>query len=295
VLEFTVALARRTGERLREVLGRLPRGQVAFKGCRDMVTAADREAQRFIAAQIEARFPADAIVAEESLRRGGSSGRVWIVDPLDGTTNFVHGHPMFCVSLALAEGFTDGPVPEESACDGQTSGYFPAGKLPRLRAAAICAPILGETYWAERGGGSWLNGSRLTASGEGDLGRMLVATGFAYRRNELKNSNLENFSRVALEVQGIRRGGSAALDLCYVAAGRFDAFWELYLKPWDVAAGMLLVREAGGEVTDLAGRDRGLEGVAVLAGGEKARAALEPILEGPDPAWAAQERRRLRA
>lgn len=293
MLEFARSLAEEAGKRLLDACGRIEERQIDFKGRRDMVTETDRRLEAFLTGRIADSFPEDAVLAEESIRRSGTTGRVWIVDPLDGTTNFVHGHPMFCVSIAMAEGYTRIPEPDLIASDEGVSGFFVPGNYPRLRLGVVSAPALGELYWAEKGAGAWLNGRRLRVSTEADLGRCLVATGFAYRRNEVANSNLGNFSRLALQVQGIRRGGSAALDLCFVAAGRFDAFWELYLKPWDVAAGIILVEEAAGRVTDFRGRQTAIEGVDILASNGAVHEQVRGLLEGPDPAWAAGERANL--
>jgi myo-inositol-1(or 4)-monophosphatase len=295
MLEFAKTIAAETGRQLLEAYGRLDEGQIDFKGRRDMVTAVDRSAEAYLAAEITRRFPDDAILAEESIRRSGTSGRVWIVDPVDGTTNFVHGHPMFCVSIALAEGYEGMPDSGAGVFDAGASGFLRPANDPRLVLGVVNAPAMGEIFWGERGGGAWLNGRRVGVSATRDLARCLVATGFAYRRNELSNDNLGNFARMALRVQGIRRGGAAALDLCYVAAGRFDAFWELYLKPWDVAAGILLVREAGGQVTGIDDRCRPLEGVELLASNGQVHELVRPILEGPDETWAASEREKLSA
>jgi myo-inositol-1(or 4)-monophosphatase len=292
VLAFTRALAEEAAGRLAEAYGTIDESAVESKGRRDLVTEVDRRTETFLAARIAARFPDDAILGEESIRRPGRSGRVWILDPLDGTTNFVHGHPMFCVSLALAEGYT-GPPRADSVFDARASGFFDPGSLPRPVLGVVAAPLLRETFWAERGGGAWLNERRVRVTRARDLGEALVATGFAYRRNELANDNLANFGRLALRVRGVRRGGSAALDLCYVAAGRFGAFWELYLKPWDVAAGMLLVEEAGGRVTDFAGGARAIEGVEVLATNGALHEPVRALLEGADPRWASGERLKL--
>jgi myo-inositol-1(or 4)-monophosphatase len=292
VLAFTRALAEEAAGRLAEAYGTIDESAVESKGRRDLVTEVDRRTEAFLAARIAARFPDDAILGEESIWRPGRSGRVWILDPLDGTTNFVHGHPMFCVSLALAEGYT-GPPRADSAFDTRASGFFDPGSLPRPVLGVVAAPLLRETFWAERGGGAWLNGRRVRVTRARDLGDALVATGFAYRRNELANDNLGNFGRLALRTRGVRRGGSAALDLCYVAAGRFGAFWELYLKPWDVAAGMLLVEEAGGRVTDFAGGARAIEGVEVLASNGALHEPVRVLLEGADPQWASGERVKL--
>jgi len=298
MIEFARALAAEAAALLAERYERVDPGAVDFKGRRDLVTDTDRRAEELLAKAIEQRCPDDAIVGEESIRKAGRSGRVWILDPLDGTTNFVHGHPMFCVSLALAEGYAGEPGPD-ALLDDRASGFFFPDRLPLPVLGVVHAPVLGESFWAERGQGAWRAAGRtpregtprpMRVSANAVLADALVATGFAYRRNEVSNPNLENFSRLALHARGIRRGGSAALDLCYVAAGRFDAFWELYLKPWDVAAGLLLVEEAGGRVTDLAGRPRGIEGVEILATNGLLHAEMRALLEGPDLRWVRDER-----
>lgn len=289
---FAIRLAREAGEMLKRAYGTLGEQQVDFKGRRDMVTAADRAVEEFLATRIAAECPEDGILAEEAIRRDGNSGRVWILDPLDGTTNFVHGHPMFCVSIAVAEGYGGIPDPQRTELAPRDSGFFDPHHPITPHLGVVHAPILRELYWAERGAGAWLNDRAIHVSAERNLARSLVATGFAYRRNELENNNLTNFAKVALQVQGVRRGGAASLDLAYVAAGRFDAFWELYLKPWDVAAAMVLVREAGGWVTDIAGADRALEGVEVLASNGALHGELAGMLARADEDWAAAERPR---
>jgi len=293
VIEFARRLAAEAAALLLEHYGRIDAASVDFKGRRDLVTAADRRVEALLAATIERHAPEDAILGEEGVRRPGRSGRVWILDPLDGTTNFVHGHPLFCVSVALAEGYAGAPGAAEGL-DPNASGFFAPGPLPEVLLGVVHAPVLGETYWAERGGGAFLGARRLQVSANGNLENALLATGFAYRLHELANSNLGNFSRLALRARGIRRGGSAALDLCFVAAGRFDAFWELYLKPWDVAAGMLLVAEAGGRVSDLLDRPRALEGTEMLATNGRLHDPMRELLEGADPAWAESERAKLK-
>ena len=292
MLAFTRDLVEEAAARLAAGVGTVGEGGVDQKGRRDLVTAVDRDVEALIAQRITARFPDDAILGEEAVRRPGRSGRVWIVDPLDGTVNFVHQHPMFCVSIALAEGYT-GPPRAGMEFDARASGFFDPARLPRVRLGAVGAPLLRETYWGERGGGAWLNGRRLRVATTPDVEDALVATGFAYRRNEVANNNLGNFNRLALRARGVRRGGSAALDLFYVAAGRFAAFWELYLKPWDVAAGTLLVEEAGGRITDFANGPRAIEGVEVLASNGLLHEPVRGMLEGADPAWARGEREKL--
>jgi myo-inositol-1(or 4)-monophosphatase len=231
------------GEILLGHLGRIERGRVGRKSSpRDLVTEADVAAERALVAVLRSAFPEHRIEAEEEVRDEGSEAPRWFLDPLDGTVNFVHGLPAFAVSIAL----------------------WAAGK-PEV--AVVHAPRLGETFLALRGGGAFLNGERLRVSGTSELGEAVLATGFPYRRNELRPSNLENFAAFFYDVRDLRRMGSAALDLAYTAAGRFDGYWELYLSPHDVAAGGLLVSEAGGVVTDASGGDDWLRGGHIVAAG----------------------------
>jgi len=245
ILEEARAAALAAGKVLMEHFGRLSAGQVGHKGVeRDLVTAADLDAERAIVARLRERFPGHAIEAEEETHERSSTASLrWFVDPLDGTVNFVHALPMFAVSIALY----DGETPE---------------------VAVVHAPRLDETFWATREGGAFLDGRRIAVSHAERLGEAILATGFPYRRNELSNSNLENFNAFFYHVRGLRRMGSAALDLAYVAAGRLDGFWELHLAPHDVAAGALLVREAGGIVRDAKGGEDWLRGGHIVAAGE---------------------------
>jgi myo-inositol-1(or 4)-monophosphatase len=199
--------------------------EVREKGRADLVTAVDEAAERAISEIIRSVFPGDRIVGEELSSERVHTGRRWYVDPIDGTTNFVHGHPFVCVSIAFAD--DDGPA-----------------------AAIVHAPLLGEIYRATRGGGAWIDGRRLRVTRTDDPARALLATGFPFKGG--KGSLDAYMLLVADAVRGtrdVRRAGSAALDLAFVAAGRVDGFFELGLAPWDVAAGMLLVAEAGGRVT----------------------------------------------
>jgi myo-inositol-1(or 4)-monophosphatase len=252
VLELARGAAEEAGAVLMAHLGRLSEQDVRSKGvARDLMTAADLASERLLVSRLRDAFPEHAIEAEEETRDPGAEGRGprWFLDPLDGTINFVHGLPLFCVSMGLVE-------------DGQ----------PKV--AVVHAPRLGETFWAVRGGGAFLDGERLSVSDTSELGDAILATGFPYRRGELEHDNLENFSRFFYSVRGLRRMGSAALDLAYTAAGRFDGFWELHLAPHDVAAGALLVREAGGEVTDAAGGDDWLRGGSIVAAGSALAGAI---------------------
>ncbi|MGB9604270.1 MAG: inositol monophosphatase family protein [Bryobacteraceae bacterium] len=210
-----------------------------LKGEFDLVTEADRASEALIIERLRSHFPTHAIVAEESGGVSSSSGYCWYVDPLDGTTNFAHGFPAFCVSLALAR-------------EGQ------------LLCGVIYDPLHQELFEAERGAGASLNGRRIQVSRVSRVTDSLLATGFPSRKRHL-NVNVHFYYQVAMLSHGVRRAGSAALDLAYVACGRLDAFWEFGLNPWDMAAGVLMVEEAGGRVTDMRGGPASLTGPHVLA------------------------------
>jgi myo-inositol-1(or 4)-monophosphatase len=227
--EKTVAveLAEATGAMLRQELGRARRVEAKDSPI-NLVTEMDRRAEAIIVDRLRREFPDDAILAEESGASGGRSGRRWIVDPLDGTTNYAHGVPIFAVSIALEE-------------------------RNRIVLGAIHDPNQRETFVAERGGGAHLNGARLAVSGTKRLDESLLATGFPYDIRATNDTNLSEFGVFSLRARSVRRTGSAVLHLAYLAAGRFDGYWELRLGPWDVAAGWLMVEEAGGRVTDLVG------------------------------------------
>jgi myo-inositol-1(or 4)-monophosphatase len=212
-----------------------------LKGSRDFVTEVDRTAERIITEVLLAAEPGSRMVGEELQPEVVTDGLVWIVDPLDGTTNFLHDFPSYAVSIA-------------AAVDGV------------LEAAAVVNVPRGDSYSATRGGGAWQGDRRLTVSGIRDPAFALIGTGFPFKDTEWLGEYLEQFRRIAGATSGIRRPGAAALDLADVAAGRFDGFWERHLSAWDIAAGTLLVREAGGRVTDYAGRDVGIEHTAVVAG-----------------------------
>ncbi len=206
----------------------------------DIVTDADRASEDLILEALGKEFPDHDIVSEETpLEIHGSKWR-WLVDPLDGTVNFAHGFPAFCVSIALME----------------------AGELV---AGIVYDPLRKERFWATRGGGAFVNEHTIRVSSATALNRSLVATGFPYDRSTSPDNNVAEFSRVITHVQGMRRAGSAAMDLAYVAGGRLDGFWELKLKPWDQAAGMLLVSEAGGRVTDRYGMPCPVDTLSVVA------------------------------
>jgi myo-inositol-1(or 4)-monophosphatase len=237
-LSFAMALAGEAGLLLKSNL--YDHHTIDFKGEIDIVTEADRISEALILSAIHKQYPGHDVLSEESVAtRNGSSFR-WIIDPLDGTTNYAHGYPVFCVSIALER--------EGEICLG-----------------VVFNPMLDEMFAAEKGEGTFLNGRRLSVSATAILSHGLLATGFPYDIRESKDNNINYFVEMARKAQAIRRAGSAALDLAYVAAGRFDGFWELKLRPWDTAAACLLVREAGGLVTDLFGAPFELQSPHVLA------------------------------
>jgi myo-inositol-1(or 4)-monophosphatase len=242
MLEFAVRLAREAGEMLLRSYGHVERGEVGYKGWRNLVTETDVAVEERLARAIAERFPGHGIVGEERVKKPPAPGEShrWVIDPLDGTTNFVHAHPFFCVSIGLWRG------------DQGVLGV-------------VNAPYLDELFTAEVGGGAYLNGVRSSVSEERDLRHALLASGFAYSQDHDVNTNLENWSRLSLVCRGLRRCGAAALDLAYVACGRYEGFWELNLSPWDVAAGAVLVLEAGGRVTDVSGGPSWTEGREILA------------------------------
>jgi myo-inositol-1(or 4)-monophosphatase len=227
LLHFAERTAREAGVLLMDHFACLDPSEIRHKGEIDLVTRADVESERHIVAAIRSAYPGHTIGAEEEVREE-ESARHWIVDPLDGTTNFAHALPVFAVSMA-------------HVVDG------------RVVVSAVHAPYLRETFTAARGNGARLNGKPIGVSTRADLRESVLATGFYYHRRTVADNNLEAFRRFILDVQGLRRMGAAAIDLCYVACGRFDAFWEPHLAPHDMAPGALVVQEAGGRVTDYLG------------------------------------------
>ncbi len=256
MLNIAVRAARSAGQVILRHMDRLDTLQVSEKHRNDFVTEVDRLAEQAIIRTIHKAYPGHAIQAEES-GRSGEDRHLWIIDPLDGTTNFVHGFPHFGVSIAL-----------------QTDG--------RLEQAVVYDPVREEIFTASRGAGAQLNNKRLRLDPRRKLARALLGTGFPFRAREHLDTYLATFRALFGEVADIRRAGSAALDLAYVAAGRLDGFWELGLKPWDMAAGALLVREAGGLVTDFAGGSGWSESGNIVAGAPKVCHAIlqriQPLL-----------------
>ena len=228
-LDLAKELAIAAGDLLYSYYGHLRRRHADRKGGlrRDLVSRADREAEQLLFERIP---DGDDVLGEEGSARSTGAERCWIVDPLDGTVNFLHGIPFWAVSVAVVE----------------------AGKLA---AAVVHAPALRETFTAVRGAGCRCNGDETTTSDTSELAEAVLGTGFAYNRNTVPDTNLDNWSTMALQSAGLRRMGAASLDLAFTACGRLDGFWELHLEPWDVAAGTLLVREAGGRVSNFAGSE----------------------------------------
>jgi myo-inositol-1(or 4)-monophosphatase len=236
-LEIGSDIAREAGALLADYFRR----HVAFelKGEHDLVTVADRASEKLVVERLRSHFPSHSIVAEEGGGHTGSGDFCWYVDPLDGTTNFAHGFPMYNVTLALEE----------------------AGQLV---AGVIYDPERNEIFQTERGSGAHLNGSRIRVSQASRLEDSLVATGFPSRKRHL-NVNVHFFYQLAMLTHGVRRPGAAALDLAYVACGRLDGFWEFGLNPWDMAAGILLINEAGGRCSGMRGEPVSLRGPYLLA------------------------------
>ncbi len=218
VLDDLIDLARQAGEILRAGYGQ--EQHITHKGLIDLVTEYDHQSEAFLLGEIKQRFPHHSINAEESGLSAGSQAHIWYVDPLDGTVNFAHGVPVFSVSLAYAQ-------------DGQ------------VKLGVVYDPLRDECFCAERGKGAWLGERRLHVSDTTQLIHSLLGTGFPYDIATNPRNNLAEYTRLAVRSQGVRRLGSAALDFCYLAAGRFDGYWELHLNPWDLAAGALIAAEAG--------------------------------------------------
>lgn len=244
-LAVAKSVAMAAGEIVMASYARIAEGDVDEKGSNDFVTVVDHAAQKIIVDSIRRAFPDDYIVAEENLApevnagKNPRSGRRWYIDPLDGTTNYIHAYPVFAVTLALE-------------IDG------------RLMVAVTYAPRDHELFHAVRGHGAFMNDKPIHTSRLSDHNRILLGTGFPFRARHLLDIYLRSFAHFFNQARGIRRGGAAALDLAYVAAGRLDGFWELTLSPWDIAAGVLLVEEAGGRVTDFFGGDTYLESGHVI-------------------------------
>jgi myo-inositol-1(or 4)-monophosphatase len=236
-LETSVEIAREAGALLSKYFER--RVTFELKGEHDLVTEADRASEQLVIERLSAHFPSHSIVAEEGGGHTGSSEYCWYVDPLDGTTNFAHGFPMYNITMALEQ-----------------SGELIAG--------VIFDPEHNEMFTAERGSGAYLNNRRIRVSKVNRLENTLVATGFPSKKRH-ENVNIHFYYQLAMLTHGVRRAGSAALDLAYVASGRLDGFWEFGLNSWDMAAGILLIAEAGGKCSDMKGGPVSLRGPHLLA------------------------------
>jgi len=250
--ECAIEIAREAGIFLKNKLNSVH--TIDYKGEINLVTEADKTSEGMITSKISTLFPDHDILAEEFTYTTRGSDFTWIIDPLDGTTNYAHGHPFFCVSIALKN-------------------------LDTLIVGIIYDPMLDEMFVAEKGKGAFLNDRAIHVSNTNRIIKSLLATGFPYDIREDSHNNLNYFNEMILKAQAIRRAGSAALDLAYVAAGRFDGFWELKLNPWDIAAGWLLVEEAGGIVTDMQGKDYYLESPSILASNGRIHKEMMDVLE----------------
>jgi myo-inositol-1(or 4)-monophosphatase len=226
-IETALAAARVAGKYLNRRRGNLR--EIKYKGTVDLVTDVDRESQKLILERIQQDFPAHDVLGEEELRKDKGSEFRWLIDPLDGTTNYAHDFPVFCISIALEH-------------------------RGEIKMGLVYDPVRDEMFTALKGAGAELNGKPIKVSRETQLEKSLLATGFPYDIRESEVTNLDHFARMAVRAQAVRRCGSAALDQCYTACGRFDGFWEMKLAPWDMAAGSLIVMEAGGTVTDFGGK-----------------------------------------
>ncbi len=252
LLNVAVMAARRAGDTLIRNLVKVHKLKVEQKGHNDYVSEADYAAERAVIDTIHKHYPDHAILAEETGAQG-ESDTVWIIDPLDGTTNYLHGFPVFAVSIAV-----------------QHKG--------RLEHGVVYDPIRQELFTASRGDGAHLDGRRIRISGQKQLERALIGTGFPFRQADIEMTPyLDMLGKVVRHTSGVRRPGAAALDLCYVAAGRLDGFWETGLGPWDLAAGALIIREAGGIVSALDGSENFLDTGHVLTGTPKIYSALAKL------------------
>jgi myo-inositol-1(or 4)-monophosphatase len=257
ILNVMVQAAMKAGRSLARDFGEVQNLQVSLKGPGDYVSQADKKAEEIVYTELRRARPDYSFLMEESgVVEGSDSQHRWLVDPLDGTTNFLHGIPIFAVSIAL-----------------ERQGQIVAG--------VIFNPAMDELYTAERGGGAFLNDRRLRVSGRSKLVDSVIGTGVPHLGRGDHGNYLLQMRNVMAEVSGIRRMGAAALDLAYVAAGRLDGFWEEGLSPWDIGAGIIMIREAGGFVTNLDGEQDVIESKAIIAGNEAIQRALLKTLKKP--------------
>lgn len=241
MIEIAIEAARTAGKFLKDNLGKIKSVEEKFGQEKNLVTEIDKKSEQIIIDIIHRHFPEHQILGEEGGGRGdGSSGYKWVIDPLDGTTNYTHGFPVFCVSIGV-----------------EFNGEIVIG--------VIYDPNFDDLFTAEKGKGAFLNGEKLTVTKVSSLNRSMLVTGFPYNINENPNHAIEHFVNFLKDSQAVRRMGSAAIDLAYVAAGRYEGFWEVNLQPWDMAAGVLLVAEAGGRVTNFAGKPASIYDHDILA------------------------------
>ncbi|UCD58781.1 MAG: inositol monophosphatase [Candidatus Hydrogenedentota bacterium] len=250
-LELAIEAATSAGKLLREGIDKV--SWVRHKGEINLVTEMDIRSEQLIKRKIRSAHPDHQILAEESDIPAKGAGFRWVIDPLDGTTNYAHGFPIFCVSVAL-----------------EIEGVVELG--------AVYDPMRDELFTGKRGTGAMMNGKQIAVSHTTDLNDSLLATGFPYDLRTSEANNVDHWNAMLVRAQAVRRAGSAALDLCYTAMGRFDGFWELKLYPWDVAAGALFVQEAGGKVTHLEGETFSIYSKEVLASNGKIHSQMVEIL-----------------
>lgn len=229
-------------------------GKISYKGSINLVTDVDKKSEEIIISRVRKEFPGHGILAEERGSENRGNRYKWIIDPLDGTTNYAHGFPFFCVSVGLE-------------------------KNDEVIAGVVYDPVREELFSAEKGRGAYINKKCIRVSKIADLSRALLVTGFAYNIKEAKYTNIENFRNFLLASQAVRRTGSAAIDLCYVACGRFDGFWEVGLHPWDTAAASLIAEEAGAKITDFKGKPYSIYDKQILASNGKIHDQMLKVLK----------------
>jgi myo-inositol-1(or 4)-monophosphatase len=244
--------ARKAGRLLKENINKS--NEIYYKGAVDLVTPFDTKAQRTIFDYLSSFFPDHDYLAEEGLSQNKGAEMRWIIDPLDGTTNYAHHYPVFTISIALE-------------------------RKSEIVLGLVYDPMREEMFSALKGKGAFLNGKKISVSDIDELDKSLLATGFPYDVRISHKNNILHFNNFIIRAQGIRRCGSAAMDLCYVACGRYDGFWELKLKPWDTAAGAFIVREAGGQVSDFRGGEFSISGSEILATNGSIHQQMADILE----------------
>ncbi len=252
MLNFAIHCAFESGKIQRKYLEKSI--NIRHKGETDLVTDVDIACQEKIIGLIRKAFPDDDIISEEKKNDFQGEKNRWIIDPLDGTTNYAHGYPFFCTSIAYEVG-------------------------GRITHGVVYNPIFDELFFGKKGSGAYLNGKKIEVSSVNDLKQSLLSTGFPYNIATIERNNVDHFLNFLFKAQAVRRDGSAALNLCYVACGRFDAFWELSLHSWDMAAGVLMVGEAGGTVTDIHGNDFNVYQDTIVASNGVIHKAMVEALE----------------